>query len=251
MKHCKLTALILAAAVCAACSEPERADGGPNPQTTRVTLRREGAADVAVYAFRRQGDRFLFDTLFREGWTSDGRMSVRMPNGQYKFLFASGAADRLVLAPEPLTRQTAWEEVHFALRENAETPGTCCPADELFLQYPASDADAIHTVGGADLTVAATLRRAVCRIEVSVKRGYHDGTQYVEVPYAEPQSVLGEIDRIELSAGAAGLRVTPAGSSGTATVAATLAAADDAELTDGGFIRLEGLSSFRPPTAER
>ena len=114
MKHCKLTALILAAAVCAACSEPERADGGPNPQTTRVTLRREGAADVAVYAFRRQGDRFLFDTLFREGWTSDGRMSVRMPNGQYKFLFASGAADRLVLAPEPLTRQTAWEEVHFA-----------------------------------------------------------------------------------------------------------------------------------------
>ena len=171
MKHCKLTALILAAAVCAACSEPERADGGPNPQTTRVTLRREGAADVAVYAFRRQGDRFLFDTLFREGWTSDGRMSVRMPNGQYKFLFASGAADRLVLAPEPLTRQTAWEEVHFALRENAEAPGTCCPADELFLQYPASDADAIHTVGGADLTVAATLRRAVCRIEVSVKRG--------------------------------------------------------------------------------
>ena len=238
MKHCKLTALILAAAVCAACSEPERADGGPNPQTTRVTLRREGAADVAVYAFRRQGDRFLFDTLFREGWTSDGRMSVRMPNGQYKFLFASGAADRLVLAPEPLTRQTAWEEVHFALRENAEAPGTCCPADELFLQYPASDADAIHTVGGADLTVAATLRRAVCRIEVSVKRGYHDGTQYVEVPYAEPQSVLGEIDRIELSAGAAGLRVTPAGSSGTATVAATLAAADYAELTDGGFIRL-------------
>ena len=67
-----------------------------------------------------------------------------------------------------------------------------------------------------------------------------DGAQYVEVPYAEPQSVLGEIDRIELSAGAAGLRVTPAGSSGTATVAATLAAADYAELTDGGFIRLEG-----------
>ncbi len=67
--------------------------------------------------------------------------------------------------------------MHFALRENAEAPGTCCPADELFLQYPASDADAIHTVGGADLTVAATLRRAVCRIEVSVKRGYHDGTR--------------------------------------------------------------------------
>ena len=37
-----------------------------------------------------------------------------------------------------------------------------------------------------------------------------------------------------------GLRVNPGGSSGTATVTATLTAADYAELTDGGFVRLEG-----------
>ena len=144
----------------------------------------------------------------------------------------AGAADRLVLAPEPLTRQTAWEEVHFALRENAEAPGTCCPADELFLQYLASDADAIHTVGGADLTVAATLRRAVCRIEVSVKRGYHDGTQYGRFP-------MRNRNRYSARSTASNFRPeprdcgNPAGSSGTATVAATLAAADYAELTDG------------------
>lgn len=209
MKHCKLTALILAAAVCAACSEPERADGGPNPQTTRVTLRREGAADVAVYAFRRQGDPGSSSTRSsaKDGPPTAGcRCACRTDSTN-----SSSQAERPTGSSSHPNRshgQTAWEEVHFALRENAEAPGTCCPADELFLQYPASDADAIHTVGGADLTVAATLRRAVCRIEVSVKRGYHDGTQYVEVPYAEPQSVLGEIDRIELSAGAAGLRVT-------------------------------------------
>ena len=240
MKQCKLTMLVLAVAACTACAEPETANTVPNQETTRVTLRREGAADVSVYAFRLQGERFLFDTLFREGWTSDGRMSVRMPSGRYKFLFASGAAGRLVLEPEPLTRQTAWEDASFVLRENAEVPGTRCPADELFLQYPASEAEAIYTVGGTDLTVPATLRRAVCRIEISVKRGYHDGTRYVEVPYGGAQSVLDEIDRIELSAGGTGLRVNPAGSSGTATVAARLAAADYTELTDGGFIRLEG-----------
>ena len=142
--------------------------------------------------------------------------------------------------PDPIDRQTAWEEVAFALRENAEVPGTCLPADELFLQYPASDADAVYTVGGRDLTVPATLRRAVCRIEVSVRRGYRDGRQYVEVPYEKPHSVLDEVERIELSAGNTGLRVNPSGSGGTAVVTAVLAAADYAELTDGGFVRLEG-----------
>ena len=70
--------------------------------------------------------------------------------------------------------------------------------------------------------------------------GYQDGTRYVEVPYAKPQSVLDQIGRIELSADHTGLRVNPGGSSGTATVTATLTAADYAELTDGGFVRLEG-----------
>ena len=165
---------------------------------------------------------------------------MRLPNGHYKFLFASGAADRIALQPAPLTRQTSWEEAAFVLRENAAVPGTCFPADELFLQYPASDANTVYTIDGAAQTVRARLTRAVCRISVTVKRGYHDGTRYVEVPYAKPQSVLDQIGRIELSADHTGLRVNPGGSSGTATVTATLTAADYAELTDGGFVRLEG-----------
>ena len=234
------TTIILAAAAFAACSGLERADIVPATETSRIMLVREGAADVSVYAFRRQGAVFLFDTLFREGWTPDGKLSVRMPNGHYKFLFASGAADRIALQPAPLTRQTSWEEAAFVLRENTAVPGTCFPADELFLQYPASDANTVYTIDGAAQTVRARLTRAVCRISVTVKRGYHDGTRYVEVPYAKPQSVLDQIGRIELSADHTGLRVNPGGSSGTATVTATLTAADYAELTDGGFVRLEG-----------
>ena len=234
------TTIILAAAAFAACSGLERADIVPATETSRIMLVREGAADVSVYAFRRQGAVFLFDTLFREGWTPDGKLSVRMPNGHYKFLFASGAADRIALQPAPLTRQTSWEEASFVLRENSAVPGTCFPADELFLQYPASDANTVYTIDGAAQTVRARLTRAVCRISVTVKRGYHDGTRYVEVPYAKPQSVLDQIGRIELSADHTGLRVNPGGSSGTATVTATLTAADYAELTDGGFVRLEG-----------
>ena len=233
------TTIILAAAAFAACSGSERADIAPVTETSRIMLVREGAADVSVYAFRREGAVFLFDTLFREGWTPDGKLSVRLPNGHYKFLFASGAADRIALQPAPLTRQTSWEEAAFVLRENAAVPGTCFPADELFLQYPASGANTVYTIDGAAQTVRARLTRAVCRIAVIVKRGYHDGTRYVEVPYAKPQSVLGQIGRIELSADHTGQRVNPDGSSGTATVTATLAAADYAELTDAGFVRFD------------
>ena len=155
------TTIILAAAAFAACSGLERADIVPATETSRIMLVREGAADVSVYAFRRQGAVFLFDTLFREGWTPDGKLSVRMPNGHYKFLFASGAADRIALQPAPLTRQTSWEEAAFVLRENTAVPGTCFPADELFLQYPASDANTVYTIDGAAQTVRARLARCL------------------------------------------------------------------------------------------
>lgn len=68
------TTIILAAAAFAACSGSERADIVPATETSRIMLVREGAADVSVYAFRRQGAVFLFDTLFREGWTPDGKL---------------------------------------------------------------------------------------------------------------------------------------------------------------------------------
>ena len=182
------TTIILAAAAFAACSGSERADIVPATETSRIMLVREGAADVSVYAFRRQGAVFLFDTLFREGWTPDGKLSVRMPNGHYKFLFASGAADRIALQPAPLTRQTSWEEAAFVLRENAAMPGTCFPADELFLQYPASDANTVYTIDGAAQTVRARLTRAVCRSPSNEVTTTARDTSRVPMPNRNPCS---------------------------------------------------------------
>lgn len=234
-------AILSALLVAAACSETEQERGtAPDSAATHVTLRREGAQDVAVYAFRRQGESFLYDTLFREGWTAEGTLSVRMPAGDYKFLFASGAGENLALAPAPLTRQTAWEQTSFALKEDPAVAGTYLPADELFLQSPASDAVKVYTLGGTDVTVPARLTRAVCRIGINLKRGYHDGTGYEKVPYVQPHSVLDEIERIELRVENAGQRVNPAGSAGTAAVWATLAATEYTELDADGFVRLDG-----------
>lgn len=251
MKFRYFTTVLLAAVAFAACSESaQERVAVPDPADTRVTLQRDGMQDVTVYAFRRQDDAFLYDTFFRDGWTPDGTLSVRMPAGQYKFLFVSGAGENLALEPAPLTGQTTWEQTAFTLREDPAAPGMYLPADDLFLQFPAADADAVYTLGGADVTVSARLTRAVSRIGVTVKRGYHDGTGYVEVPYTPPYSVLDEIDRIELTAANAGLRVGPGGSEGTASVRTTLASSDYAELTGQGFVRLEGPLVIPPAGGE-
>lgn len=241
MNNRKLTTVVLMTAAVAACTDAERMpDGISAPGTTRVELRQTETRDISVYAFRQKGDVFVYDTLFRDGWAPDGRLSVRLPDGRYKFLFVSGSDENISLEPTPLTARTTWEEAVFTLRENPETDGFYFPADELFLQYPASDANRIYTLAGTDMTVPARLSRAVCQVVVHLKRGFHDGTGYVEVPYAAPHSVLDEIERIELAVTNAGLRVSPDAVSGTAAVAAALPAADHAAVTQKGFIQLDG-----------
>lgn len=249
MKQSYNAALALTLLILAACAEPEpSADPLPASAATRVMLQRQGTDEVSVYAFRRQGTSFLFDTLYREGWTADGRLQVRMANGSYKFLFVSGADEGFVSQPMPITQQTAWEDVAFALRANNAVSGTCLPAGELFLQYPPSAAHTVYTVGGSGLTVPARLTRAVCRIGIALKRGYREGAGYVEIPYAKPHSVLEEIERVEITARNTGRSITPDGSSGSATVAATLLTTDYTELTDSGFVLLDG--PFILPPAE-
>lgn len=234
----------LAAAACAAvaaCAEPvSETPPVPETGTAQVILRQEGAQDVTVYAFRRQGDVFRYDTLFRDGWTSDGRLSVRMTGGEYKFLFACGAGENLALDPAPAKGGTTWEEAAFSLREDPASPGTCLPADELFLQYPSADANRVYTVKGIAQTIPAHLSRAVCRIGISLKRGYRDGDSYVEIPYAAPQSILDAIDRIDLTARNAGRQASPDGYGGTAEVSASFPAAEAGKLTDEGFVVLDG-----------
>lgn len=245
MKLRKYTLSLLAAVAMAACSEPNNT-AAPDPDLPgRITLLREGAQQITAYAFRRQGDRFLFDTLFREGWSSAGRLSVRMRSGSYKFLFAGGEGENLPLLP--LSRQTAWEEIAFTLKE-ATAPGSYLPADELFLQFPAADAEKVYTVADTEQTVRSRLTRAVCRIVVVLKRGYRDGGQYVEVPYPSQQSVLDQVGGVELAASGTGLSVNPAGTTGTATVWASYSAADFTALSETGFARLEG--PFVLPSAD-
>lgn len=241
MKYRIYAAIVIAATALTACS-PTEAEGVVDPvePSTRVTLLGNGTQDVSVYAFRLKDGSFFYDTLFCGDWTADGRLPVNIANGSYKFLFACGEGGSLTLQPEPLTRQTTWEQALFTLGENPELPGTYLPSDELFLQYPASEASRVYVVGGSNMTVSATLTRAVSQIGINVKRGYYDGTRYVEVPYGGSHSVLDEIDRIELTAHNAGLSVSPGGSAGTATVVSAFRASEQGIVTGEGFASFDG-----------
>lgn len=241
MNYRIFTAIVLAAAALAACSESEPgADPVSADARTRVVLQQDAPQAVSVYAFRLEGEAFRFDTLLRSGWTAEGTLSARLRNGTYKFLFAAGAGERLALQPDPPTRETTWDRTAFVLRGDGAQPGAYLPADELFLQVPASEAEKEYTLAGTDLTVSARLKRAVCRIGVNVKRGYRQGTDYVEVPYTAPRTALDAIERIELTVSGAGQSVTPSASSGTAEVSAVFSAAQYTELTAEGFARFEG-----------
>lgn len=241
MKYRIYAAIVIAATALTACSQTETEGvADPVPAGTQITLLGNNMQDISVYAFRLKDGGFFYDTLFCGGWTSDGRLPVSIANGSYKFLFACGAGGRLSLQPEPLTRQTTWEQALFTLGENPELPGTYLPSDELFLQYPASEADRVYVVGGRNLTVSATLTRAVSQIGITIKRGYHDGARYVEVPYVGSHSVLDEIDRIELTAHNAGLSVRPGGSAGMATVTSTFSSSEQGTVTDDGFASFDG-----------
>lgn len=239
MNYLRFAAIALSAVAFAACAEGEREETpAPASGTTRVMLMRDGPGDISVYAFRDMGGAFRYDTLFCDGWTPEGTLSVRIPGGRYKFLFVKG--ENPVVSPSPLTPLTTWEETAFTLRENPPTPGTYLPCGELWLQYPAAAAEKVYTLDGTDLTVPARLTRAVSQIRISLKRGYRDGDRYVEVPYTQPRSVLDEIERVELTARGTGLAVRPDACTGSATVSAEIAAADYAEIDDSGFVRLDG-----------
>lgn len=243
MNYPKITGIVLAAVAFAACSEPEgelASASAPDGGATRVELLGEGSGNGTVYAFRREGERFLYDTLFRADWNPQGTLAVRMRGGDYKFLFASGEGANLSLGPAPLTRATTWDEAAFSLRATDAAAGKYAPAEELFLQFPAADAERVYTLGGTDVSVSARLRRAVSRIGIILKRGYKVGDTYVEVPYTAPRSMLDEVERIDLIVAGAGQRVRPEGYAGTAAIEASLATADYAELTDAGFVRLDG-----------
>lgn len=243
MNYSKYMGFVLSALCLAACSEPERAmaPSGTGAGESELLLQHAGPLEgVSVFAFRRTEDRFLYDTLFRGNWDTQGRMSVRMRNGDYKFLFTEGAGAALKLMPEPLTKQTAWEEAVYALQPDASGAGYSLPADELFLQSPAAVAETVYTVQGERQTVSARLTRAVGRVDVVLKRGYKNGDTYIEVPYTAPHHILEQVAGLELEIDGVGSQLTAAGSTGTAKTRVRFDAASDAELTDEGFARFEG-----------
>lgn len=168
-------------------------------------------------------------------------MTVRLRNGQYRFLFSHGDGEHLKQAPETLEKGvTGWEDVWFSLVPNASTASSFMPADELYLQYPASQAERTYALDGSSQTVKADLGRAVGRILVVLKRGYIADGKYVELPYDAPHNILEDVGSMSLKIDGAGRSVRPDGSAGTARILYDIASGSQKEITPDGFAEFEG-----------
>lgn len=245
--------IVAAAALLGSCSEHAGEEGytpvSPD-QTRQITLRQTYGADASVLVFREEEGRFLYDTLFNGGWSPEGRMTVRLPNGEYRFLFSHGAGTNLALTPAtPQKGVTAWEDISFTLAGNPSSGGSCMPADELYLQYPATDAEKVYSLRGAPQTVEAQLHRAVGQVGLILKRGYIEGGKYVELPYENSRNILEDAGSLTIEIDSSGKSVTPDGTSGTARILYSMERGSQKEITPEGFAKFDG--PFIIPPADR
>ncbi len=163
----------------------------PATKTSRIMLVREGARDVSVLRLSAGRSGFPFRHAVREGWTPtvNCRYACRTATTN-SCSPAGGRPDR------PATRSDKRGKLHGKrrprLRKNAVVPHLFSRPMNCSCNIP-HPTQYVYTIDGAAQTVRAPAH-ARCLPDLGHrKRGYHDGTRYVEVPMPKPQSVLDQI----------------------------------------------------------
>lgn len=234
------------------CSESRIAEvdneirGGETPGVP-VTFRAETATDVALYIFGRKGDRFLYRSEIDKGWTTNGSITIQMDKGDYQFLFVKSDGQGTELSPSPLQADTPLEEVHFNAFPDPIHEGGVLPVNELFLPEPDA-ATRIYSIRGGE-TVSCTLKRAVSRLLLVLKRGHIDQTAYVPDPYPSGENILQKIQRIEVTISGVGTSTDLFGTQGAATLSTTFSEANKDSLTQEGFATFTGPFFFPSSSA--
>lgn len=250
MKILKLIAWTLALTGMASCSETESV---PDPEAggTEVTLMPQSATgpQATVYVFRQRNGGFLLDRVVNEGWTPEGSLTTRLPQGDYKFLFAAFPGVNMRTDPDPAAG-VPLEGLSFVLKEDPAAPGYCLPADELFLPADPQTAETVYPVREQGTVVQSTLTRAVGRLVIRLKRGYAENGTYLPTPFTAPDNITGYVEKIAVEITGAGRSVNPRGTAGTAATLWTVDATAPDGLSEEGFARYDG-PFLLPPASGR
>lgn len=223
--------------------EPEISGG--EMQSTPVTFRAGTATNVSLFIFRKTGDRFLYQSEIDKGWSMDGKITVSMEKGDYQFLFVCSNETGMTLTPDSPQTDTSLEEIRFNALPDPIHEGEILPVNELFLPDP-EVATQVYAIQGGE-TVSCTLKRAVSRLLLVLKRGHAENGVYVPEPYPTGSHILQEIQEAQVTISGIGTSADIYGTKGTGTLSTTFSEADKDDISDEGFASFTG-PFFFPPT---
>lgn len=232
----------------AACTEQHR-EVLPETDVTSGKYRMTFVADrpdYSVLIFRKGTQNFTYQQTIASGWTEDGKMSAELPVGEYKFLFAYSFGKNTRLAPVPVLNSTQLEDIRFTVQNPQDPTGDVLPGDELFL--PVTEIGTVYNITGAT-TIYDTLKRAVCRPVLLVKRGMKvaDGSFHT-LPYEANDSILRLVKKITLNIDPVGVELDVMGNSyGEGRFTHEWQAAERDSVMQGGFAAFTGPFFFPSP----
>lgn len=211
---------------------------------TSVFFQTGETKDVSLLIFRREGDRFSYQSTIDKGWSTDGKITISMDYGDYQFLFLRSDGTGIELTPHPLQPDTELEEIRFNARTNSARSGEMLPVNELFLPEP-EEATRIYAIQGEE-TVSCTLKRAVSRLLLVLKRGHAENGTYVPEPYEDGKNILDDIREAHITIAGVGTSANIYGTQGAGILSTTFSEADKDSLTGEGFAAFTG-PFFLPP----
>lgn len=203
-----------------------------------------GSDHVSVFIFRENQSLFSYYSVVNSGWSPEGKVTVALPLGNYKFLFTGPFGTRSSLSPDPLTSDSRFEDIRFLAKE--ETSGFVLPVDELFLQDPQL-ADSIYQIR-QPATVSCLLKRVTSEAVFILKRGYPDGNEYRPLPYSDGKNILNHIQALDVTLENVATTLNLQGTDGSGKLHVTLTPADQDSLTGEGFVVFQGIKVFPSPT---
>lgn len=233
------------------CSDQERLPDSPGEQENipagiaRVAFR-SGPLPQSVYIFRKEGNVFRYDSTLKDGWSAEGKMTARLPIGDYKFLFTGPLDGEIDLLPASLDKTVTPEQLRFVSRPVPEQGEYLLPPAELFLPEP-DVADSVYEIRGEDV-IECTLKRRVSQIGFVLKRGYKEGNEYVPLPYTEGHDILETIGKIQVKISGVGRECNYLGTSGEGTIFCEYEASRRDSVDSQGFAAFGGPFVF-PPAA--
>jgi len=211
-----------------ACTEEQKIEKGPDSslQTRAVTLDAGDTNDVEVFIFKQSDNGFMHLSSVNSGWT-DGKTTVDLEKGDYKFLFHRSAKLSCDMLPATMTSDAAFEHVQWNCRaDEANGEGYVLPVDEIWLPETFEMSDNPYSIQAAT-TIRNTLTRAVSQVMVHFRKGTPE-TVNTRVLSTAPATV--NLGTLEININGVGESVNVVGGSGTAsTRVAVLEATDNGD----------------------